>query len=318
MPVTARPPPELGVGVPRAAAPSLSMPTMAAMRLRLRTRSFDFARRVAVMGIVNRTPDSFSDRGRTWQLEAALHHALAQVEAGADIIDVGGVKAGPGTPVDVDEERARVLPFVEAFRARSEVPLSVDTFRAAVAAEALDAGADIVNDVSGMSEPEVADVVAARPNTALVVMHAGGPPRTRPFRPAYLPDVTTAVVACLAQLADEAQRRGVPAGRIVVDPGHDFGKTTAQSLELTRRLPDICALGYPVLVAMSNKDFLGEVLDLPVDERAEASRAAAAAAVQLGARIVRVHDTEATVRVVRTVEAILGWRSPAVSLRGLD
>lgn len=288
------------------------------MRLRLRTRSLDLDRRVAVMAIVNRTPDSFSDGGRTWVLGEALEHALAQVEAGADIVDVGGVKAGPGAPVDIDEERARVLPFVEAFRDRSDVPLSVDTFRAAVAAAALDAGADIVNDVSGMSEPDIADVVAARPGTALVVMHAGGPPRTRPFRPCYLPDATTAVTVELTRLAAEAQRRGVAPEQIVVDPGHDFGKNTAHSLELTRRLPELCSLGYPVLVALSNKDFLGEVLGLGVDQRGEASLAAAAVAVGLGARVVRAHDTQATVRAVRTVEAILGWRLPAVSARGLD
>lgn len=284
----------------------------------MRTGTLDLSRHAAVMAIVNRTPDSFSDRGRTWDLDAALAYAGAQVDAGADIIDVGGVKSGPGADVDVEEERARVLPFIEAFRAGCGTPLSVDTFRAAVAADALDAGADIVNDTSGMAEPEIADVVAARPDTALVVMHAGLRPRTRPFRPTYLPDVTTVVVRHLAQLADEARRRGVPADRLVVDPGHDFDKNTAHSLELTRRLPEIAALGYPVLVALSNKDFLGEVLDLPVDQRAEASLAAAATAVHLGAHIVRVHDTTATVRAVRTVEAILGRRRPAVSARGLE
>lgn len=288
------------------------------MRLQLRTRALELDQRVAVMAIVNRTPDSFFDRGRTWALDTALDHAMAQVAAGADIIDVGGVKGGPGPHVDIDEERARVLPFVEAFRARCDVPLSVDTFRAAVAAEALDAGADIVNDVSGMSEPEIADVVAARAHTALVVMHTGGLPRTRPLRSTYLPDVTTVVAARLVELADEAQRRGVPAEAIVIDPGHDFGKNTMHSLELTRRLPELGALGYPVMVALSNKDFLGEVLDQPLDQRGEASLAAAVTAVQLGARIVRVHDTQATVRAVRTVEAILGWRLPAVSARGLD
>lgn len=288
------------------------------MRLQLRTRALELDQRVAVMAIVNRTPDSFFDRGRTWALDTALDHAMAQVAAGADIIDVGGVKGGPGPDVDIDEERARVLPFVEAFRSRCDVPLSVDTFRTAVAAEALDAGADIVNDVSGMSEPDIADAVAARPHTALVVMHTGGLPRTRPFRSTYLPDVTTVVAARLVQLADEARRRGVPAEAIVIDPGHDFGKNTMHSLELTRRLPELGALGYPVLVALSNKDFLGEVLDQPIDQRGEASLAAAVTAVHLGARIVRVHDTQATVRAVRTVEAILGWRLPAVSARGLD
>jgi dihydropteroate synthase len=286
--------------------------------MRLGARTFDFSRQVAVMAIVNRTPDSFFDGGRTWDLGAALDHAMAQVADGADIVDVGGVSAAPGAPVDADEERARVLPFVAALRARSDVPISVDTWRAAVARDALAAGADLVNDVSGMAEPEIADVVAAHPHAALVVMHAGGPPRTRPFRPAYVPDVTSAVVATCRRLADEAQRRGVPRERLIVDPGHDFGKNTAHSLELTRRLPELAALGYPVLVALSNKDFLGETLDLGVGERLEASLAAAVAAVQLGARLVRVHATRETVRAVRTLEAILGWRAPAASLRGLD
>jgi dihydropteroate synthase len=288
------------------------------MRLQLRRRIFELDREVAVMAIVNRTPDSFFDRGRTFDLDAAVAHALEQVDAGADIVDIGGVKAAPGPELPVDEERRLVLPFIEAFRARSQVPLSVDTFRAAVARDALAAGADLVNDVSGMVEPEIADVVAAVPGAALVVMHPGGPPRTRPFRPSYLPDVTTVVVAACRRLVEEAQRRGVPPDRLVVDPGHDFGKATAHSLELTRRLPDVCALGYPVLVALSNKDFLGETLDVGLDDRLEASLAAAPVSVMLGARLVRAHAVRETVRTVRTVEAILGWRQPAVSLRGLD
>jgi len=290
------------------------------MRLALGRTVLDLDRRGAVMAIVNRTPDSFYDRGRTADLDAALRHALAQVEAGADIVDVGGVKAGPGEDVPLEVELERVVPFVRAFREHSDVPLSVDTYRAAVAEAALDAGADLVNDVSGMVEPRIADVVAARPGTALVVMHAGGPPRTRPFRPCYLPDVTSVVVERLAALAAEAQRRGVPAEQIVVDPGHDFGKNTVHSLELTRRLPEIAALGYPVLVALSRKDFLGEVLgeDVGPEERLEASLAAAVLSLCGGARIVRVHDTKATVRALRTAEAILGWRQPAVSARGLE
>jgi dihydropteroate synthase len=289
------------------------------MRIRLAHRSLDLDRAVAVMAIVNRTPDSFYDRGATFALEAAVDHALAQVAAGADIIDVGGVKAGPGEEVTETAERERIIPFVAALRARSDVILSVDTFRAAIAAQALDAGADIVNDVSGMAEPEIADVVAARPGTALVVMH-GGPVRTRPFRPTYLPDVTTVVVARCRELAEEAQRRGVPREAIIVDPGHDFAKNTVQSLEVTRRLPELVALGYPVLVALSRKDFLGEVMGLgvPPADRLEASLAAVTASIMLGARIVRVHDTAATVRAVRTTEAILGWRPPAASARGLD
>ena len=289
------------------------------MRLSLGARTFALERSVAVMAIVNRTPDSFYDKGATFALEAAVDRALRHLEEGADIIDVGGVKAGPGDDVTTEMELERIVPFVEAFRKVSDAPLSVDTFRAEVAARALDAGADLINDVSGMVEPEIADVVAARPHAALVVMHAGGPPRTRPFRPTYLPDVTTVVVERCRELAEDAQRRGVAADRIVVDPGHDFGKNTLQSLELTRRLPELCSLGYPVLVALSNKDFLGETLGgEAVDERLEASIAAAVASVMLGARIVRVHNVEATVRAVRTVEAILGWRQPGLTARGLD
>lgn len=289
------------------------------MRLLLGRRALDLSRRCAVMAIVNRTPDSFFDKGRTFALQAAVEHALAQVEAGADVVDVGGVKAGPGEEVTTAEEHERIVPFVESFREHSQVPLSVDTFRAAVAADALDAGADIVNDVSGMVEPEIADVVAQRPRTALVVMHSG-PVRTRPFRPTYRPDVTTVVVDTCRSLAREAQRRGVPREQIIVDPGHDFAKNTFQSLEITRRLPELANLGYPILVALSRKDFLGECLGVavPPDERLEASLAAATAAVMLGARILRVHDTAATVRAVRTTEAILGMRPPAVSARGLE
>jgi dihydropteroate synthase len=288
------------------------------MRLALGTRTFDLDRKVAVMAIVNRTPDSFYDQGRTFELRAAVDHALAQVEDGADIVDIGGVKAAPGAPVSLAEERDRILPFVEAFRCVSDAPLSVDTFRAEIALEALEAGADLINDVSGMIEPEIADVVAAHPGAALVVMHPGGPPRTRPFRSQYLPDVTTVVVAECARLAAEAERRGVPRDKIIVDPGHDFGKNTAHSLELVRRLPELCVLGYPVLVALSNKDFLGETLGLPVNQRLEASLAAAVVSVMLGARIVRAHATREHVRALRTVESILGWRPPTVSARGLD
>ncbi len=289
------------------------------MQLVLRDRALALDRHVAVMAIVNRTPDSFYDRGATFALDTAVEHALAQVDAGADLIDVGGVKAGPGDAVTPACERERIVPFVEAFRARSTALLSVDTYRPEIAAAALDAGADLVNDVSGLADPELADVVAERPGTGLVVMHAGGPPRTRPFRPSYHPDVTTVVRDELEQLAAQAQERGVPASGLVVDPGHDFGKNTYHSLELTRRLAEIAALGFPVLVALSRKDFLGETLgvDVAPADRLEASLAAAALAVAHGARILRVHDTAATVRVARTVAAILGLQPPAVAVRGL-
>ncbi|HEX6256729.1 MAG TPA: dihydropteroate synthase [Euzebyales bacterium] len=286
--------------------------------MRLGTQHLDLRRRVAVMGVVNRTPDSFYDRGATLDLDAALALAERHVRAGADIIDIGGVRAGPGDEVDLRAELARVLPFVEAFRERWMTPLSVDTFRPEVADAALEAGADIVNDVTGLSDPGVADVVAAHPHTALVLTHHGGPRRSRPFRPDYEPDVITAVRQRWRQLVDLAVSRGVPRGQLIVDPGHDMYKTTAHSLELTRRLDELVGLGHPVLVALSNKDFLGEALDLPPDRRGAASLAATVYSVLRGARIVRVHDVEATVHGVRLTEVLEGWRAPARQLRGLD
>lgn len=289
------------------------------MRLHLRDTALALRDRSAVMGIVNRTPDSFYDGGATDSLEQAVDAAMAHADAGAALVDVGGVKAGPGEPVDAAEEHDRVVPLVAAIRARRDVPVSVDTARAEIAAASLTAGAGMINDVSGLADPEIADVVAAHPGAALVVTHAGGQLRGRPFRPDYRPDTTTAVIAELERLVGLAVDRGVARGQIVVDPGHDFGKNTFQSLELTRRLAELVGLGQPVLVALSRKDFLGETQgrDVAPADRLEASLAAAAVAVHNGAHLLRVHDTAATVRVVRTVEAIAGRRPPASAVRGL-
>jgi dihydropteroate synthase len=278
-------------------------------------RTFDFARRAAVMAILNRTPDSFYDQGATFGLDAALAAAERALADGADWLDVGGVKAGPGPPVSEAEELDRVLPLVGAIRERSDAVVSVDTFRPEVARRALAAGADVVNDPSGLHDPRLAEV-AAEARAGLVVMHTGGPPRTRPHRPAYA-DVVAEVRAFLADRVALARRRGVAADRLIVDPGHDFHKNTFHSLELTRRLGELAGLGHPLLVALSNKDFVGETLDLPVAERLEGSLAAAAFAVAAGASIVRVHDVRPTVRVVRMTEAILGRRPPAATRRGL-
>lgn len=298
--------------------------------LDLPRRQLDLGQRVGVMGIVNRTPDSFYDRGATFALDVAVDHARQLVAEGADIIDVGGVKGGPGAEVSVAEELERIVPFVEALRgADPQVLLSVDTYRAPVADAALAAGADIVNDVTGLHDPEILDVVADRA-AGYVAMHHGGRPRTRPFRVAYDPDVTTAVVEHCRALAARAERAGVPASRLIVDPGHDFQKTTAHSLELSRRLPELAALGYPVLVALSNKDFVGETLDAPLDpagsapssgrigRRVDGSLAAAVFSILRGAHLVRVHEVQRTVDAVRMTEALLGWRRPAVEVRGLE
>ncbi|CAN5858013.1 dihydropteroate synthase [soil metagenome] len=287
------------------------------MPMTLRTRTFDFQREVAVMAIVNRTPDSFYDGGATYALSAAIDHAQAQVTAGADIIDVGGVKAGPGAAVGVAEELRRIMPFVTRFRQVCDAVVSVDTFRPAVARAALQEGADIINDTSGLADPDLAGVVADFPQAGLVVMHTGQGLRTRPYRTIYRPDTTTAVVSRLAELVRTAQSAGVAADMLIVDPGHDFAKNTLQSLEVTRRLREVCSLGFPVLLALSNKDFIGEALDLPLADRAGASVAAAVASVMLGARLVRVHQTKATKQAVMMAEVILGLRPPAVAWRGL-
>ena len=286
--------------------------------LDLPRRRLDLTHRIGVMGIVNRTPDSFYDQGATFALEAALTLARRLVAEGADIIDVGGVKGGPGDEVTVEDEIARIVPFVEALRAAEPaVLISVDTFRATVADAAMTAGADIINDVTGLHDPEVLDVVVDR-EAGYVAMHHGGRPRTRPFRRSYAPDVTHAVVSHCRWLTDRARAAGVPAERLIVDPGHDFQKTTAHSLEVTRRLPELAALGYPVLVALSNKDFIGETLDAPLDRRVDGSVAAAVFSVLRGANLVRVHEVQRTVDAVRMTEAMLGWRTPSLAVRGLE
>jgi dihydropteroate synthase len=278
-------------------------------------RTFDFSRRTAVMAILNRTPDSFYDRGATYGFAAAVEAGDRALAEGADWLDVGGVKGGPGAPVTEAEELDRVVPLLEALRGRTDAVLSVDTYRPEVARRALAAGADVVNDPSGLRDPAMAEV-AAEAGAGLVVMHTGGPPRTRPHRPAYA-DVVAEVRAFLADRAALAVGRGLEPDRLIVDPGHDFHKNTFHSLELTRRLGELTGLGHPVLVALSNKDFVGETLDVGLDQRLEGSLAAAAFSVAAGAAIVRVHEVQPTVRVVRMVEAILGRRPPAATRRGL-
>jgi dihydropteroate synthase len=285
------------------------------MRRTFGRRTFDFSRSAAVMAIINRTPDSFYDRGANFGLDAAIAAAERALAEGADWLDMGGVKAGPGPEVTEAEELDRVLPLVEALRGRTDAVLSVDTFRAGVAAQVLEAGADVINDPSGLHDPELAAVTAER-GGALVVMHTGGPPRTRPHRSAYL-DVVADVRAFLAERAAVARGAGLPAERIVVDPGHDFHKNTYHSLELTRRLEELTVLGYPVMVGLSNKDFIGETLDTPLELRLEGSLAAAVISVLNGASIVRVHEVGPTVRALRMAEAIAGRRPPATAIRGL-
>jgi dihydropteroate synthase len=286
------------------------------MALRFRDKEMPEGRTL-VMGIVNRTPDSFFDRGRTYALDAALDRVDQVVEEGADVVDIGGVKAAPGDDVSEVEERERVVELVERARERHpRVVLSVDTFRSEVAEAVLRAGADLVNDAWGAPDSRTAHV-AAQHGAGLVCTHAGGlAPRTRPHRVQYN-DPVADVVRTVKRLANSAVAAGVPRESVLVDPGHDFGKNSRHSLEVTRRLDEVVATGWPVLCALSRKDFLGEVLDLPPDERLEGTLAATAVSTWLGARMFRAHDVLATVRVTRTVDALMGRGDLALARRGL-
>jgi dihydropteroate synthase len=274
-------------------------------------RTFDFSRQVAVMGIVNRTVDSFYDRGATFALDKAVGAALQAAEHGADWIDIGAVPFSPiAERVDERAELDRLLPVVEAVRAGTDAVISIDTFRAEVARQALRAGADAVNDTSGLHDPDMARVVADAGAT-LVVTHSRAAPGRELARPNY-DDVAAEVGAYLLDRAGRAVAAGVAKDRIVVDPGHDLNKNTLHSLELTRRLGELAVLGFPLLASVSNKDFLQETLDLPRDDVAEGTLATVVFCVLAGARIVRVHDVRAVRRAVTMTEAVLGWRRPAV------
>lgn len=267
-----------------------------------------------IMGTVNRTPDSFYDGGRTG-LDESVDFALRMVDEGAGLLDLGGVKAGPGEEVEEAEETNRLIPLVEKLAAKTSVPLSIETARPRVAQKGLEAGASIVNDVSGLAHPGLAEVAGER-NAALIVMHHGGQIRGRPRNPRY-DDVVIDVKDTLMDLADRAVKAGIGANSIVIDPGLDFGKTTMHSLELVRRLDELTALPWPVLVAPSRKDVVGETLGLPVEERLEGTLALVALSVVAGAAIVRVHDVRAAVRVAAMVEAVDGLRPPEAPVRGL-
>ncbi|MBY8871642.1 dihydropteroate synthase [Micromonospora sp. PLK6-60] len=284
--------------------------------LRLGGRTFAPGELV-VMAIVNRTPDSFFDRGATFAADSALRAVERAVTEGADIIDIGGVKAGPGEQVDVAEEIDRTVDTIAAVRAAfPDVVISIDTWRAEVAVEAVAAGADLLNDTWSGADPALARV-AARTGAGLVCSHAGGlAPRTRPHRAAF-DDVVADVVTTVTGLAERAVSLGVRRDGILIDPAHDFGKNTRHSLEITRRLDELTGTGWPLLVALSNKDFIGETLDLPVAERLEGTLAATAVSAWLGARVFRAHQVAPTRRVLDMVASIRGDRPPAATRRGL-
>jgi dihydropteroate synthase len=271
-----------------------------------------------MMAIVNRTPDSFFDKGATWAEDAAFERVRLVASQGAEIVDIGGIKAAPGAEIGAAEEKARVVDFVA--RVREEFPalvISVDTWRAEVGDAVGAAGADVINDAWGGADPELVDVAAAH-GAAIVCTHTGGvTPRTRPYRIEYDDVVRDAIDSTLGY-AQRALDAGVAKDSIVIDPAHDFGKNTFHSLEITRRLDEMVATGWPVLVSLSNKDFVGETLDLPVGERLLGTLAATSVCALAGARIYRVHQVPETRQTVDMVWTIAGRRRPKRAIRGLQ
>ncbi len=280
-----------------------------------RTVNADDAR--LVMAIVNRTPDSFYDKGATWAEDAAYERVRLVVAQGADLVDIGGIKAGPGLEIGPAEEKERVVDFVAGVRAEfPDLVISVDTWRAEVAAAVIEVGADVINDAWGGADPDLVRVVADA-GVGAILTHTGGvAPRTRPHRIEY-DDVVADVVTALTVQAERAVALGVDPERIVIDPAHDFGKNTWHSLEVTRRLGEITSLGWASLVSLSNKDFVGESLDLPVGSRLVGTLAATAICAWQGANIYRAHEVLQTRQVLDMVSAIAGDLPPARVTRGL-
>lgn len=273
------------------------------MRLQLGSRDYDITTRSLVMGILNRTPDSFYDRGSYWDLDRFFGRAEDLVAAGADLLDVGGVKAGPGPEVGEQEEMDRVVPAIEALQARFDVPLSVDTWRASVARESYRVGAVVGNDISGFADPDYL-VEAARAGATVVATHIRLGPRIPDPDPHY-DDVVADVSSFLTDRAGRARSAGLSDAQIVIDAGLDLGKTATQSLQLLQGSDRLAALGWPLLLSASNKTFLGVLFGLEIGERGDATAAAHSVGVGLGCRIVRAHDVRAARRVADTVAAVL-------------
>jgi dihydropteroate synthase len=273
---------------------------------RLGDRVHDLTNRTLVMGIVNRTPDSFYDRGATFALDAFLRRVDEVVAHGADIVDVGGVKAGPGPEVSEDEELERVVAPIAAVHERFDVAISCDTWRATVLDAACRAGAVVGNDISGFGDPDYL-TVAAKHHASVVATHIRLRPRVADPEPHY-DDLLGDVTAFLLDRAGQALAAGLTSDRVALDAGLDLGKTTAQSAVLLRESAALAGHGYPLLLSASNKRFLGDLLDLDVDERRAASLAAVAYGVARGCRIVRVHDVGGSVQVCRMVDALVEVR----------
>jgi dihydropteroate synthase len=277
----------------------------AAFEFRAREKTLELGLRTRLMGIVNLTPDSFSDGGRYQDASAASDYSLQLVEQGIDILDLGGESSRPGSsPISAQEERDRVLPVLESIRPKTSVMISVDTWKAPVARQALEAGADIINDISALRfDPGRAEVVACF-QAGVVLMHMRGTPKTMQVIPPS-PDILSEVVKDLQVSVNQAHEWHIPRGRILLDPGIGFGKTVKDNLVLMNRLPELARLNLPILVGPSRKGWIGAILDRPVDDRVLGTAGACACCMMRGAHVLRVHDVEEIRQVTDVVDAIL-------------
>ncbi|MBN1253758.1 MAG: dihydropteroate synthase [Deltaproteobacteria bacterium] len=273
--------------------------------LRCREGDLRMGKRTLVMGVLNITPDSFSDGGLFLEPEAAIEHGLRMAEEGADIIDVGGESSRPGSdPVPLDEEIRRIIPVIKGLVARLQIPISVDTYKAQVAEQAVEVGAQIINDISGLHFDSQMPAVAARYDTPLIIMHIKGTPKTMQQDPSYT-DVMAEVITYLREGIERIERAGADPEQVIVDPGIGFGKRAEDNLVILNRLNDLNILERPLLIGTSRKSFIGAVLDVEVDQRMVGSLATVAVSVLRGAHIVRVHDVAPVRQAVDMVDAII-------------
>lgn len=287
--------------------------TLQGVYVALGNHRFDITYRALVMGILNRTTDSFFDKGTYWDFDAFLYKADQLVVEGADFLDVGGVKAGPGPEVSEQEELDRVIPAIEALVERFDLPISVDTWNANVAEAAYEAGAVVGNDISGFADPRYLEVAAAA-GASVVATHIRLGPRIPDPEPEYS-DLLGEVKEFLLQRARRAQAAGIPDERIILDAGLDLGKTWPQSIRLLRNSGELAMSGFPVLLSASNKTFIGKLLDLEIDQRADASLSATAIGILGGCRLIRAHDVKGTRRVAQVLEVLLQTRDELASHR---
>ncbi|WP_334123200.1 dihydropteroate synthase [Glutamicibacter sp.] len=278
-------------------------------------QTIDFSRKIAIMAVINRTPDSFYDAGSTFGLDEAVNAALQAIEDGADWVDIGGVPFSPGPELAWQDEAERIVPVIKAVRERSNAIISADTFQPQVAQAAIEAGADVINDTTGLAYPELAAVVAKN-NVHLVITHSLAKPRTIYPRPHY-EDVVAEIRQYLQDKVQVAINAGISPSKIIVDPGHDLNKNTRHTLEITKSFQAFADLGFPALAAVSNKDFIGETLNLPKAERTLGSMVAATICAMNGARILRMHNIPESLQTVKFFEATLGWREPAYQIHNM-